>query len=163
MAGEGCGEEYGFVVEAIFPVVLDADGETGILLEAGGEQALELEVHARFTEGGVAVVEQKSADEGFIAVGELMEQERGSGGGMHPAMVAEQAQELETKSLAGMFLPRADVEGGREGGGGNDVGVHGPEGEQIELLGGTVEILMVEVGDLVDQSLAVGLVVIYVS
>src|SRR5436305_14795215 len=130
MTGEGCGEEDESIVKNVFSVVFDADGETGVLLEAGGKQTLQLEVHARFTEGGIAVVEQKSADEGFIAVGELMEQERGSGGGVHPAMVAEQAQELEAEGLAGMLLPGADVEGGREGSGGNDVGVHGPEGQQ---------------------------------
>ena len=76
---------------------------------------------------------------------------------MHPGAVAEKAEELEAESLAGMFLAGADVEGGREGSGGNDVGMHGPEGQQVELLGGAVEILLVEVGDLVDQSLAVGL------
>ena len=69
---------------------------------------------------------------------------------MHPGAVAEKAEELEAESLAGMFLPGADVEGRREGSGGNDVGVHGPEGEQVELLGGAIEVFFIEVGDLVD-------------
>jgi hypothetical protein len=156
VAGEGSGEEHGFVVEVVLTVVFDADGETGVLLEAGGEQALELDVHARFTEGGIAVVQQESTGEGFVAVGELMEQERGSGGGVHPGMVTEQAQELEAESLAGMFLAGADVERGRERGGGDDVGVHGPESEEVELLGRAVEVLVVEVDDVVDQGAAIG-------
>jgi len=86
-----------------------------------------------------------------------MDEERRSGGGVHPGAVAEQAEKLETDGLAGMFLAGADVERGRKGSGGNDVGVHGPEGEQVELLGGAVEVLFVEVGDLVDQVLAVGI------
>jgi len=157
MAGEGCGEEDESIVKNVFTVVFDADGETGVLLETGGEQALELDVHACFAEGGITVVEQKSAAEGFVAVGELMDEEGGSGGGVHPGTVAEHAQELEAEGLAGMFLAGADVEGGREGSGRNDVGVHGPEGEQVELLGGAVEIFFIEVGDLVDKVAGVGL------
>ena len=157
ITGEGCGEKYKPVVEAVFAVVFDADGEAGVLLEAGGEQAVQLDVHARFAEGGITVVEQQSAVEGFEAAGELVEQERGSGGGVHGRSVAEQAQKLEADGLAGVFLAGTDIEGGRKRRARNDVGVHGPEGEQVELLGGAVEVLLIEIGDLIDQVVGVGI------
>jgi len=69
---------------------------------------------------------------------------------VHPGAVAEQAKELKAEGLAGVLFTGADVEGGREGCSGDDVGVHGPEGEQVELLGGAIEVFFIEVGDLVD-------------
>jgi hypothetical protein len=72
---------------------------------------------------------------------------------VHAGTVAEEAQELETESLAGLFLAGANVEGRREGRNGKEMGVEGPEGEDIELLGGAGEVLAVEVGDLVDEGL----------
>jgi hypothetical protein len=86
-----------------------------------------------------------------------MEQERRSGGRVHGSPIAKETEELEAECLAGLFLPGADVERGREGSGGHEVGVHGPEGEQVELVGGAVEVLFVEVDDLVDQVVAVGI------
>jgi hypothetical protein len=74
-------------------------------------------------------------------------------------MVAEQAQELEAESLAGLFLTGADVEGRREGSGGNDVGVHGPESEEVELLGRAGKVLAIEIDYFVDQNVAIDRVV----
>src|SRR5437764_15454739 len=99
MAGEGCGKEDESIVKNVLTVVFDADGETGVMLEAGGEQALQLDVHARFTEGGIAVVEEKSAGEGFVAVGEVMEEEGGSGGGGRPGMFTVGADGLDAGGL----------------------------------------------------------------
>ncbi len=56
-----------------------------------------------------------------------------------------------------MFLTGADVERGGERRAQNDVGVHGPEGQEVELLGRAVEVLFVKVGDLVDQVEVVGI------
>ena len=75
---------------------------------------------------------------------------------MHPGAVAEKAEELEAESLAGMFLPGADVEGRREGSGGNDVGVHGPESEEVKLLRGAIEVLAIEIDDSAKQGAAIG-------
>ncbi len=100
IAGEGCGEEYEPFIEDVFASIFDADGKAGVLLETGGEQALELDVHAGFAEGGIAVVEQESAGERFVVVGDLVEQEGRCGGGVHGGGVAEEAEELEAKGLA---------------------------------------------------------------
>src|SRR5581483_6965314 len=134
----------------------DADGKTSVLLEAGGEQALELDVHPRLTEGGIAVVEQEGAAERFVAVGELMEQKGRSGGGVHRGSIAEQAEKLEANGLARVFLTGADVERRGKGCAGNDVSMHGPKGKQVQLLLGAVEVLLVEVDDLVDQVVGLG-------
>jgi hypothetical protein len=72
---------------------------------------------------------------------------------MHPGVLAEQTEELEAYGLAGVFFAGMDVEGGRKGSLCEAVGVKGPEGEQVELFGGTREILAVEIGELIDEGL----------
>jgi hypothetical protein len=102
----------------------------------------------------VAVVEQKSADEGVrFLVGELAEEQGRSDGGVHPGVFAEQAEELEADGFAGLLVTGVDVEGRREGGFEEAVGMKGPEGKDVELLGGAMEVLAVEVGNLVDEGL----------
>jgi hypothetical protein len=48
-------------------------------------------------------------------------------------------------------LAGGDVEGRGEGSGLEAVGVEGPEGEEVELLGGAREVLAIEIDDLVDE------------
>ena len=90
ITGKGCGEKDMNIVENTAVSLFQLHGVAAVLLEAGGEQALKLDVHAGGAEGGVAVVEQESADEviGF-GVGELAQEERGSYGSMHPGIIAE--------------------------------------------------------------------------
>ena len=76
---------------------------------------------------------------------------------MHPGAVAEKAEELEAESLAGMFLPGADVEGGREGSDLETVGVEDPEGKEVELFGQARKVFAIEINDLVDDGLGIGL------
>jgi hypothetical protein len=52
-----------------------------------------------------------------------------------------------------------DVEARRKGSGGHAVGVHGPEGEEVELLGGAGEVLAVKIDYFADQGLAIDRVV----
>jgi hypothetical protein len=111
---------------------------------------VEFEIHAGGAEGGVAVIEEQSAGEFMVWIGELLEQEGGSGGGVHPGIVAEQAEQFEAQGLAGLFLAGVDIEGGGKGGGRKGMGVEGPEGEEVELFGGAGEVLAVEIYDLGD-------------
>src|SRR5205809_1076487 len=126
-------------------------------LETGGQDAQGLSVDA-------AVIEEQGFDKrrvigaalAFLAL-ELVEQQGGGGGGSEPGTMAKQAQEFEAEGFAGLWAAGGDVERRGEGSGLEAVGVKGPEGEEVELVGGAREVLAVEIDDLVDDGLGLGL------
>ena len=76
---------------------------------------------------------------------------------MEPGLIAQHVQQFEAQGFAGLWLAGGDVEGRGEGSGLEAVGVEGPEGEEVELVGATREVLAVEIDDLVDDGLGLGL------
>jgi hypothetical protein len=74
---------------------------------------------------------------------------------MEPGLAGDQAEEFEAKGLAGLFFTGVDVEAGRDGSGGKAVGVQGPKGQQVELIGGAREVLAKEGGQAVEQGASV--------
>jgi hypothetical protein len=73
---------------------------------------------------------------------------------MAPGVLAQQLKEIEAQGFAGLFVAGVEVEGGGEGLNLEAMGVEGPEGEEVELLGGARQILAVEGDDAVEQGVA---------
>jgi hypothetical protein len=118
-------------------------------LETGGQDALEAAIDG-------AVIEEQGASKRivFALALHLLKQQRRGRGGMEPGLLAQQLKEIEAQGFAGLFVAGVEVEGGGEGLDLEAMGVEGPEGEEVELLGGARQILAVEGDDAVEQGVA---------
>jgi hypothetical protein len=101
----------------------------------------------------MAVIEQQAT--GKIVGLQLVEHNGRGHSGMEPRLVGNQAEEFEAKGFAGLFFTGADVEIGRGWSGGKAVGVKGPKGQKVELIGGAREVLAKEGGHAAEQGATV--------
>jgi hypothetical protein len=84
-----------------------------------------------------------------------VEHHGGGHSGMEPGLAGDQAEEFEAEGLAGLFFTGVDVEVGRGRSGGKAVGVKGPKGQKVKLIGGAREVLAKEGGQAVEQGASV--------
>jgi hypothetical protein len=150
IGGKSLGEESLVTVDLeAAPAVLFNHHLSAVPLETGGQDALEAVIDG-------AVIEKQGADKriGFALALHLLQQHRGGRGGMEPGAPAQHLKEIEAQGFAGLFVAGVEVEGGGEGLDLEAMGVEGPEGEEVELLGGARQILAVEGDDAIEQGVA---------
>src|SRR5215472_8039179 len=98
-------------------------------------------------EGGLAFVEQEGG--AVLGVVDAAAQVVGGEAGGKGGMGAEEAEELQAAGLAGLDFGGVEGEVGSEVEGGEAVGMEDPEGEEVALVVGAVEIASEEGADIV--------------
>ena len=121
-------------------------------MEAAGQEGLQGRLTAAVAgaEGQVAVVEEQS----FARTGAAADDAPADIGG-EDSGIAEQLEELQAEGFAGLLVDGLDGEEGGDLDGIETVGVEDPEGEEVALVLGAVEVASDEAGEIVEQGGAI--------
>ena len=146
-AGEGFGgKEVAFtfavgVAKTALEAAFEDGAEHGILAAAAG------------ADGRVALVEEEGG--ALLGVVDAAAQVVGGDTGGECGIGTEEAEELQTAGLAGLSLGGVDGEVGSVVEGGEAVGVEGPEGEEVALVIGAVQVADQEFSDIIKRKLLI--------
>ena len=142
-AGEGLGREEGAftlavsVAEAALEAAFEDGAEDGILAATAG------------ADGGMTLVEEEGGT--LLGVVDAAAEVVGGDAGGEGGIGTEEAEQLQAAGLAGLFFGGVDGEVGSEVEGGEAVGVEDPEGEEVALVVGAMEVGAYEADDFIQS------------